>query len=125
MELAGKKIEYDEDLSDDQVAELHEHYTKIWDELKQFEFKDADRELQVLYQEPDNTSIYEAAFFTLQVRHFNDRFRFDEYTIIVNNKSTFNDSAEESVIELSKYADWDALVKDVLATAKEWVTAQK
>lgn len=118
MKLAGKTIQYDEDLSDAQVNELHENYLKIWDKLKQFDFDDGKRELEVLYQEPDNTATYEAAFFTLQVRHRDDRFLFDEYTIIINNKSTFNDSEDESVVELSKYDNWDDLTKQVLAEAK-------
>lgn len=125
MKLAGNLIKYDEDLSDEQVAELHQHYAKIWDELKQFEFTNDQKQLQVLYQEPDNTANYEAAFFTLQVRHFNDQFHFDEYTIVINNKSTFNDSEEESVVELSKFEDWDALTKEVLSAAKDWVQTIK
>ncbi|MFD1672413.1 hypothetical protein ACFQ5M_09910 [Agrilactobacillus yilanensis] len=125
MKLTGKEIVYDEDLTDAQVDELHQHYLEIWDALKQFEFKNADRQLQVLYQEPDNTATYEAAFFTLQVRHFNDRFHFDEYNIIINNKSTFNDSDDESVIELAKFDDWAALTKSVLDAAKAWVAEIK
>ena len=41
MELAGKKIAFDEDLSDAQIKDLHEHYNQLWDTLKKtFEFKD-------------------------------------------------------------------------------------
>lgn len=125
MELAGKTIKYDEDLSDAQVAELHQHYAEIWQKLKQVEFKNDKKELQVLYQEPDNTANYEAAFFTLQVRHFNDRFHFDEYNIIINNKSTFNDSKDESVVELSKFDNWTDLTKVVLSEAEKWTAKVK
>lgn len=120
MELAGKKVTYDEELSDTQLQELHTNYQHLWQALKVVEFDDGQRELQVLYQEADNTANYEAAFFTLQVRHRDDRFHFDEYTIIVNNKSTFNDSDDEEVIELSQYDDWAKLEAQAVTSAKKW-----
>ncbi|ERL64938.1 hypothetical protein [Schleiferilactobacillus shenzhenensis] len=121
MELAGKKIAFDQDLSDDQLKDLHEHYTKLWNTLKQFEFKDDKRQLQVLYEEADNTHTYESGYFVLQIRHFGDQYRFDEYNITVNNRSVFNDSPDEYVIQLSNYKDWDEVTADAVKHATKWV----
>jgi hypothetical protein len=121
MELAGKKIAFDDDLSDAQLADLHTHYLKLLKVLKQFEFKDKDRQLQVLYQEPDNTHTYESGYFTLQIRHFGDQYRFDEYNITLNNRSVFNDSPDEYVVQLAKYDSWQQIDDEAVEHAKKWV----
>ncbi|QFR24311.1 hypothetical protein [Schleiferilactobacillus harbinensis] len=122
MELAGKKIAFDEDLSDAQIKDVHEHYNQLWDTLKKtFEFKDDKRQLQVLYEEADNEHTYESGYFVLQIRHFGDQYRFDEFNITINNRSVFNDNPDELVIQLAKYDDWDALTADAVKHAKAWV----
>lgn len=120
MELAGKAIHYDDQLTDEQLAELHKNYQALWDKLKTLEFTTAKQQLQVLYQEPDNIRNYEAGFYTLQIRYINDTHHFDQFAIIVNNRSTFNDSKDEIVLELSQFDNWAALEKAAMTAASDW-----
>ncbi|KRN27595.1 hypothetical protein IV38_GL002051 [Lactobacillus selangorensis] len=125
MELDNQKVEFDMKLSDAQLDELHKDYRHLWDKLKTLQYSDDKETLDVLLQEPDNVQNYEAAFFTLQIRHVNDTFDFDQYAITINNKSTFSDSADELVLEISKFDTWDAVEDKAMEAAEKWIKTVK
>lgn len=125
MELDNKKIEFGGDFSDQQIDELHEHYQKLWKQLKTLEYTTDKQQMEVLYQEPDNTQNYEAGTFTLQIRHPNDQFDFDEYAIIVNNRTTFADSEEEVVLQLAKFDSFEDLSNMAMRRAQQWIDSVK
>lgn len=125
MKLAGKEIHYDDQLSDEQLQELSQNYQDLWDKLKTLEYTIDTQQMQVLYQEADNIRNYEAGFFTLQIRYKNDTHHFDQFTIIVNNRSTFNDSKDEIVLEMSQFEKWDDLEKAAMEAASNWCDKMK
>lgn len=125
MKLAKKTIKYDEQIDDEQLKELKNNYIHLWNKLKTLEYSDDKQQLQVLYQEPDNIRNYEAAFFTLQIRHQNDIYHFDQFNIIVNNKSTFNDSKNEVVLEIAKFDTWEDLENKAMEVVQEWYQKTK
>lgn len=62
MELDGKEIKENEQLTDAQLTELHQQYQALWDKLKKDNYKTDHQFMEVLYEEPDNIQNYEAAF---------------------------------------------------------------
>lgn len=125
MELDGKEIKENEQLTDAQLADLHKQYEALWDKLKKDNYRTEHQFMEVLYEEPDNSQNYEAAFFTYQIRKDTGDNQFDQLTITLNNKPTFHDQSDEFVFEISDYADMDALHKAIEEKAQPWIKAHK
>ena len=125
MELDGKEIKENEQLTDAQLADLHKQYEALWDKLKKDNYRTEHQFMEVLYEEPDNSQNYEAAFFTYQIRKDTGDNQFDQLTITINNKPTFHDQPHEFVFEISDYADMDALHKAIEEKAQPWIKAHK
>ncbi|QEM96655.1 hypothetical protein [Lacticaseibacillus paracasei] len=125
MELDGKEIKENEQLTDAQLADLHKQYEALWDKLKKDNYRTEHQFMEVLYEEPDNSQNYEAAFFTYQIRKDTGDNQFDQLTITLNNKPTFHDQLDEFVFEISDYADMDALHKAIEEKAQPWIKAHK
>ena len=81
MELDGKEIKENEQLTDAQLADLHKQYEALWDKLKKDNYRTEHQFMEVLYEEPDNSQNYEAAFFTYQIRKDTGDNQFDQLTI--------------------------------------------
>ena len=113
MELDGKEIKENEQLTDAQLTELHQQYQALWDKLKKDNYKTDHQFMEVLYEEPDNIQDYEAAFFTYQIRKDTGDNQFDQLNIILNNKPTFHDQPDEFVFEISDYSDMDAIYQAI------------
>ena len=125
MELDGKEIKENEQLTDAQLADLHKQYEALWDKLKKDNYRTEHQFMEVLYEEPDNSQNYEAAFFTYQIRKDTGDNQFDQLTTTLNNKPTFHDQPDEFVFEISDYADMDALHKAIEEKAQPWIKAHK
>ena len=125
MELDGKEIKENEQLTDAQLADLHKQYEALWDKLKKDNYRTEHQFMEVLYEEPDNSQNYEASFFTYQIRKDTGDNQFDQLTITLNNKPTFHDQPDEFVFEISDYADMDALHKAIEEKAQPWIKAHK
>ncbi|MCT2892477.1 hypothetical protein [Lacticaseibacillus paracasei] len=125
MELDGKEIKENEQLTDAQLADLHKQYEALWDKLKKDNYRTEHQFMEVLYEEPDNSQNYEAAFFTYQIRKDTGDNQFDQLAITLNNKPTFHDQPDEFVFEISDYADMDALHKAIEEKAQPWIKAHK
>ena len=125
MELDGKEIKENEQLTDAQLADLHKQYEALWDKLKKDNYRTEHQFMEVLYEEPDNSQNYEAAFFTYQIRKDTGDNQFDQLTITLNNKPTLHDQPDEFVFEISDYADMDALHKAIEEKAQPWIKAHK
>ena len=125
MELDGKEIKENEQLTDAQLTELHQQYQALWDKLKKDNYKTDHQFMEVLYEEPDNIQDYEAAFFTYQIRKDTGDNQFDQLNIILNNKPTFHDQPDEFVFEISDYSDMDAIYQAIEEKAKPWIKAHK
>ena len=125
MELDGKEIKENEQLTDAQLADLHQQYQALWEKLKQANYRTEHQFMEVLYEEPDNVQDYEAAFFTYQIRKDTGDNQFDQLNIILNNKPTFHDQPDEFVFEISDYPDMNAIYTAIEAKAKPWLQAHK
>ncbi|KMO58342.1 hypothetical protein PZ03_04480, partial [Lacticaseibacillus rhamnosus] len=123
MELDGKEIKENEQLTDAQLTELHQQYQALWDKLKKDNYKTDHQFMEVLYEEPDNIQNYEAAFFTYQIRKDTGDNQFDQLNIILNNKPTFHDQPDEFVFEISDYSDMDAIYQAIEEKAQPWIKA--
>ncbi|KMO56705.1 hypothetical protein PZ00_02985, partial [Lacticaseibacillus rhamnosus] len=123
MELDGKEIKENEQLTDAQLTELHQQYQALWDKLKKDNYKTDHQFMEVLYEEPDNIQDYEAAFFTYQIRKDTGDNQFDQLNIILNNKPTFHDQPDEFVFEISDYSDMDAIYQAIEEKAQPWIKA--
>ena len=125
MELDGKEIKENEQLTDAQLTELHQQYQALWDKLKRDNYKTDHQFMEVLYEEPDNIQDYEAAFFTYQIRKDTGDNQFDQLNIILNNKPTFHDQPDEFVFEISDYSEMDAIYQAIEEKAQPWIKAHK
>ena len=111
MELDGKEIKENEQLTDAQLTELHQQYQALWDKLKKDNYKTDHQFMEVLYEEPDNIQNYEAAFFTYQIRKDTGDNQFDQLNIILNNKPTFTISQMNSCLRSVTTRIWMQFIK--------------
>lgn len=62
MELDGKEIKENEQLTDAQLADLHKQYEALWDKLKKDNYRTEHQFMEVLYEEPDNSQTMKLPF---------------------------------------------------------------